>query len=157
MQMDARDLAQHLDHEMDEKIQEIRFTKGQIQENVQNVTRTLIRKVASEEYQLSEITFLCKVLMALGADFAPVAGVLPVKLLLELFGYSIACGLAERFFTAIVTELDRRLEINEEVKAISARHEYNKDVMDGVDIVDTNVVSSLSSSKSSPDDSEEDQ
>ena len=147
IQMDTRDLAQHLDHEMDEKIQETRFTKGQIQENVQNVTRTLIRKVASEEYQLSEITFLCKALMALGTDFAPVAGVLPVKLLLELFGYSIACGLAERFFTAIITELDRMLEINEEVKAVSARHEYNKDAMDGVDIVDTNVVSSLSSSR----------
>jgi hypothetical protein len=147
IQMDARDLAQHLDHEMDEKIQEIRFTKGQIQDNVQNVTRTLIRKVASEEYQLSEITFLCKVLMALGADFAPMAGVLPVKLLLELFGHSIAFGLAERFFTAIITELDRRLEINEEVKALSALDESNKDVMDGVDIVDTSEVSSLSSSR----------
>ena len=146
IQMDTRDLAQQLDHEMDEKIQEISFTKGQIQENVQNVTRTLIRKVASEEYQLSEITFLCKVLMALGADFAPVAGVLPVKLLMELFGYSIACGIAERFFTAIITELDRRLERNEEVKALPGVEEDNKDDVDG-DIVDTNVVSPLSSRK----------
>ena len=147
IQLDARDLAQQLDHEMDEKIQEISFTRGQMQENVQNVTRTLIRKVASEEYQLSEITFLCKVLMALGADFAPVAGVLPVKLLLELFGYSIACGIAERFFTAIITELDRRLERNEEVKALPGVDEDNKDDVDGVNIVDTNIVSPLSSRK----------
>jgi hypothetical protein len=77
---------------------------------IQKVSRTIIRKVATGDYQLSDITFLCKVLIALGADFSPVAGLLPVKVLIELFGYSLVIDLGERFMNAIVKELDKRLQ-----------------------------------------------
>lgn len=83
---------------------------------IQKVSRTIIRKVAMGDYQLSDITFLCKILIALGADFSPVAGLLPVKVLLELFGYSLAIDLGERFMNVLIQELDKRLQwIQDEV------------------------------------------
>jgi len=122
-QTEIEDLAQRLDQRMNEKIQQINLTRIETQQTVQTVTRTLIRKVAADEYDLSEITFLCKVLFALGVDFSAVAGLLPAGILLELFGIGIAAGIAERFFTAIIKELDRRLTIYEEQDK-----EQNKDL-----------------------------
>lgn len=90
-----------------------KYTSQHIQSSVitiQKVSRTIIRKVATGDYQLSDITFLCKILIALGADFSPVAGLLPVKLLLELFGYSLVIDLGERFLNVIIQELDKRLQ-----------------------------------------------
>uniref|UniRef100_A0A7S0ABE7 Uncharacterized protein n=1 Tax=Minutocellus polymorphus TaxID=265543 RepID=A0A7S0ABE7_9STRA len=50
----------------------------------------------------------------MGADFSPVAALLPIKLLLEMFGVALVAGFGERFFTAIAKELDRRLATNED-------------------------------------------
>jgi hypothetical protein len=100
-----------LSHRLDLNFQ--KYTSQRIQSSVitiQKVSRTIIRKVATGDYQLSDITFLCKILIALGADFSPVAGLLPVKLLLELFGYSLVIDLGERFLNVIIQELDKRLQ-----------------------------------------------
>jgi len=114
MQSDSEDLSQRLDQRMEQKIQQIDLSRVEMQQNVQSVTKTLIKKVASDEYDLSEITFLCKVLFALGVDFSAVTGLLPAGILLEVFGVGIACGIGERFFSAVIKELDRRLYSNEE-------------------------------------------
>ena len=107
-------LSKQVDAQIKDRINSLQLANIQKDFSIADITRTIIKKVASGDYQLSDITFLCKVLVVLGADFSPVVGLLPVRLLLELFGYSIVIGLGERFMTAIVTELDRRLERNEQ-------------------------------------------
>lgn len=111
---EALGLSKQVDAQIKDRINSLQLAKIQKDFSIADISRTIIRKVASGDYQLSDITFLCKVLVVLGADFSPVVGLLPVRLLLELFGYSIVIGLGERFMTAIVTELDRRLERNEQ-------------------------------------------
>ncbi len=121
IQSDITDLSAQVDETIQGKINSINSgltmaqqQQQQVQFSINDVTRTLVKKVASGDYQLSDITFLCKILIALGADFTPVAGVLPVRLLIELFGYSTAIDLGERMATALVKELDKRLEMNEQ-------------------------------------------
>jgi len=114
VQLQVMGLSKQVDDQIKDRINSLKLAKIQKDFNIADITRTIIQKVASGDYQLSDITFLCKVLVVLGADFSPVAGLLPVRLLLELFGYSIVIGLGERFMTAIATELDRRLERNEQ-------------------------------------------
>mmetsp|Transcript_13675 Transcript_13675/g.18335 ORF Transcript_13675/g.18335 Transcript_13675/m.18335 type:complete len:208 (+) Transcript_13675:1-624(+) len=102
-------MSQRIDSEIKEKVNN--FT-GQNEYKVGDITRAIIKKVASGEYNFADIVLLSKILIKLGADFSPVATILPVRLLLELFDYSIALELSEKFVKTLSVELDKRLSFS---------------------------------------------
>ena len=67
-------------------------------------------KVAKEEFDLAEVTFFFRILLALGADLSGFSAVLPVSGLVGVFGWSISMGLAERFTQFVAADIHKRLD-----------------------------------------------
>jgi hypothetical protein len=108
---DAKTMSRKVDYIIKKRVDSLASNQNDF--SIIEVTKQLVNKVAKGEYEIGEITFLCKVLIKLGADFSLVAGILPVKLLLDLLGYSLVIGLGERFVTTLCKELDKRIQEND--------------------------------------------
>lgn len=108
---DAKTMSRKVDYIIKKRVDSLASNQNDF--SIIEVTKQLVNKVSKGEYEIGEITFLCKVLIKLGADFSLVAGILPVKLLLDLLGYSLVIGLGERFVTTLCKELDKRIQEND--------------------------------------------
>lgn len=75
-----------------------------------DLTKEITRKVASGQYTLDDLFILLKGLAVIGASVSPVAGFLPVKLLVNLLDYSILNDVAGKVASALAIELDRRVK-----------------------------------------------
>lgn len=77
---------------------------------VGDITKEIIRRVHTGDYELQDILFLCKVLMTFGVGLAPVASFLPAKLLLEMVQFSVLEETSGRLLNALSTTLDQRFK-----------------------------------------------
>ena len=71
------DLSKWLDAKAKAKVQD--YTKKDGDYEFGDISKEIIQRVRSGEYAIDDILFLCKVLIAVGIEFQPVASVLPVK------------------------------------------------------------------------------
>lgn len=75
-----------------------------------DLSKEIIKRAISGEYKLEDIIFLVKIFIALGANFSPVAGALPAKVLIDLLDYNLAAQLGSKVAGILATELDRRMK-----------------------------------------------
>lgn len=101
------DLSKFVDSRIKRQVN--KFTK-QDRYKFGDLTRELLRRVASGEYTWDDLFLLLKALAVFEASISPVAGFLPVKLLVELLNFSLANDVAGRVSSALAMELDRRLK-----------------------------------------------
>jgi hypothetical protein len=101
------DLSKFVDSQIKRQVN--KFTK-QDRYKFGDLTREILRRVASGEYTLDDLFLLLKALAVFEASISPVAGFLPVKLLIELLNFSLANDIAGRVSSALAMELDRRLK-----------------------------------------------
>ena len=62
-----------------------------------------------KEYNLSELTFLFCVLVAVGADLSLVTGFVPFKSLVQVLDLGLTLELSEKVISAFSVELDKRI------------------------------------------------
>lgn len=75
-----------------------------------DLTKEILRRVAAGEYTLDDLFMLLKALAIFEASISPVAGFLPVKLLVELLNFSLLNDVAGKVTSALAMELDKRLK-----------------------------------------------
>jgi hypothetical protein len=91
------------------KLKLTNFTgKGEYQ--IGDVSREIIRRVQTGEYELADIIFLCKVLITFGVGLTPVTSFLPGKLLVEMIQFSIVEETGGRLLNVLSTTLDQRFK-----------------------------------------------
>ncbi|KAL3780306.1 hypothetical protein HJC23_010568 [Cyclotella cryptica] len=101
------DLAKYVDSQIKSQVKS--FTKKERYE-FGDLTRELVRRVGEGEYTLDDLFMLLKALAIFEASISPVAGFLPVKLLVDLLNFSLANDVIGRVSSALAMELDRRLK-----------------------------------------------
>ena len=91
------------------KLKLTNFTgKGDYQ--IGDVSKEIIRRVQTGEYELADIIFLCKVLLTFGVGLTPVKSFLPGKLLMEMVQVSVVEETGGRLLNALSTTLDQRFK-----------------------------------------------
>lgn len=75
-----------------------------------DLTKEVLRKVMNGDYKLEDLVFMCKILLAVGANFSPVASLLPGKLLIEMLEVSLVQEMGGKLVEALSLELDRRMK-----------------------------------------------
>ncbi|KAL3772546.1 hypothetical protein ACHAWU_006744 [Discostella pseudostelligera] len=75
-----------------------------------DMTKEILRRVATGQYTLDDLFMLLKALAIFQASISPIAGFLPVKLLVQLLDYSLLNDVAGRVTSALALELDKRLK-----------------------------------------------
>jgi len=101
------DLSKWVDSKVKEKVND--YT-GKEEYELGDLSKEITKKALSKDYNLGDLVLLCKTLASFGVAFSPVAGVLPVKVLVEMLNLSIASELGERLVGALTLELDRRMK-----------------------------------------------
>lgn len=127
------DLSRHIDKNVKDKVNDLtgksdyefgdlsRFVDSKIKGEVNKFTgkesykvgdlsREMIRRVASGDFTLDDLFMLLKALAIFEASISPVAGFLPVKLLIDLLNFSLANDVAGRVASSLAMELDKRLK-----------------------------------------------
>ena len=74
------------------------------------ISKELIRRVRTGDYKVEDIILLVKVMVTLGAEFSPLASVLPAKLLLEMMNYSLAQEVGGKVLEVVSGALDKRFK-----------------------------------------------
>jgi len=121
---DAKDLSQQVNRGIKDRIDAASL-------NAADVSRTIIKKISTGDFDLADVTFSLRVLMVLGADFSPIASLLPISMLMEVFGFALVSGFGERFFTAIAKEIDTRMLMNEKETLPESKGESSKGYVAG--------------------------
>lgn len=75
-----------------------------------DLTKEILRRVATGQYTMDDLFMLLKALAIFEASISPVAGFLPVKLLVELLNFSLLNDVAGKVTSALAMELDKRLK-----------------------------------------------
>ena len=127
------DLSRHIDRNVKDKVNDLtgksdyefgdlsRFVDSKIKGEVNKFTgkesyrvgdlsKEMIRRVASGDFTLDDLFMLLKALAIFEASISPVAGFLPVKLLIDLLNFSLANDVAGRVASSLAMELDKRLK-----------------------------------------------
>lgn len=127
------DLSRHIDKNVKDKVNDLtgksdyefgdlsRFVDSKIKGEVNKFTgkesyrvgdlsKEMIRRVASGDFTLDDLFMLLKALAIFEASISPVAGFLPVKLLIDLLNFSLANDVAGRVASSLAMELDKRLK-----------------------------------------------
>lgn len=84
-----------------------------------DVTKEILRRVASKDFEWKDMVMLMKVLLSFGVGLNPIASLLPIKFLIDLLNYSIYADVGDRFVGAITLEVDKRMK-----KAFTGDPEY---------------------------------
>mmetsp|Transcript_31224 Transcript_31224/g.46166 ORF Transcript_31224/g.46166 Transcript_31224/m.46166 type:complete len:442 (-) Transcript_31224:3-1328(-) len=85
----------------------LKFT-GKEEYQFGDITKELVRRIVAEEYNLADILLLCKLLLAIGASFSPLAQVLPVKVLLDMLNFSLEQKIGGKILEVVAGSLDER-------------------------------------------------
>lgn len=101
------DLTRALDRKAKEKAAE--FT-GKSDYQVGDISKEILRRVRAGEYKVEDIILLVKIMATLGAEFSPLASVLPAKLLLEMMNYSLAQEVGGKVLEIVTGTLDKRFK-----------------------------------------------
>lgn len=101
------DLSRALDQKAKEKAAE--FT-GKSDYQVGDISKEILRRVREGEYKVEDIILLAKIMVTLGAEFSPLAGILPAKLLLEMMNYSLAQEVGGKVLDIVTQTLDKRFK-----------------------------------------------
>lgn len=101
------DLSRYVDSQIKKQVN--KFTNKERYE-FGDLTREIVRRVSTGEYTLDDLFLLLKALAVFEASISPVAGLFPVKLLIELLNFSLANDVVGRVSSALAMELDRRLK-----------------------------------------------
>lgn len=109
--VEARRLSRQIDTSIKEKVNG--FT-GQSSYEVGDISKAIIAKVANEEFELAEITFFFRILIAAGVDLSGFSAVLPVSGLVGVLGWSVSMGVAERVAQYVTVEINKRVNGNED-------------------------------------------
>jgi len=75
-----------------------------------DLTKEIMKRVAAGSYTLDDLFMLMKGLAIVGASLSPVAGFLPVKLLVELLNFSLLNDVGGKVASSLALELDKRLK-----------------------------------------------
>jgi len=75
-----------------------------------DITKELVRRVASGEVNVGNTILLLKVVLAVGASFGPLAKLLPVTVLLEALNVSLEARIGGRILEALAGALDDRFQ-----------------------------------------------
>ncbi|KAL3807972.1 hypothetical protein ACHAXA_010774 [Cyclostephanos tholiformis] len=75
-----------------------------------DLTKEILKRMASGQYAMDDIFILLKALAMLGASISPVAGFLPVRMLVETLNFSLANDVAGKVTSTLAMELDKRLK-----------------------------------------------
>ena len=59
---------------------------------------------------MEDLVILFKTLLSFGVGLSPVAGLLPVRLLVEMLNYSIAGDVGNKLIASLAQEIDRRVK-----------------------------------------------
>ena len=86
----------------------LRFT-GKSQYQFGDLSKELLRRVASAEYNLSDLMLLFKVLLAVGVSIAPVTMTLPASVLLEMLNVSLEQRLGGKLVETLASSVDARI------------------------------------------------
>ena len=97
---------------------------GSDEYNFGDLTKEIVRRVASGSYTLDDLFMLLKAMSLVGASLSPVAGFLPVKLLVELLNFSLMNDIAGKVTSSLAIELDKRLK-----KSLLGDEDYTRSVL----------------------------
>jgi len=75
-----------------------------------DITKEIMKRVASGKYTMDDLFMLLKAMALVGASLSPVAGFLPVKMLVELLNLSLANDAMGKVTSVLALELDKRLK-----------------------------------------------
>mmetsp|Transcript_31523 Transcript_31523/g.47040 ORF Transcript_31523/g.47040 Transcript_31523/m.47040 type:complete len:326 (-) Transcript_31523:19-996(-) len=102
------DLTKYLDERAKSKASE--FTKKD-EYVVGDISKEVVRRAWNGEYDFNDMILLLKVLAAFGfTTFSPVANVLPVKMLLEMYDVSLEVEVGGRLVRFLAEALDKRFK-----------------------------------------------
>lgn len=111
------DLSKWIDGKVKENVN--KFTGKESVYEFGDLTKELVRRASTRDYNLEELFMLVKGILSLGISFSPVAGLLPVKVLVDLLNFSLINDVGNKAVTAVTNELDRRMK-----KAVTGDSEY---------------------------------
>lgn len=111
------DLSRWIDGKVKENVN--KFTGKESEYEFGDLTKELVRRASTHNYDLEELFMIMKAIMSLGVSFSPVAGMLPVKVLVEMLNFSLLNDVGNKAVGAITHELDRRMK-----KAITGDSDY---------------------------------
>jgi len=75
----------------------------------QDLTGEVYNRTLSGDINLKDVILLVKVVASLGISFTPLAGVLPLKLLIELLSVGLAQEIGNRVMEIVANEVDKRI------------------------------------------------
>ena len=75
-----------------------------------DLTKEIMKRVASGKYTMDDLFMLLKAMALVGASLSPVAGFLPVKMLVELLNFSLVNDAMGKVTSVLALELDKRLK-----------------------------------------------
>ena len=101
------DLTRSLDQKSKEKA--VQFT-GKTDYQVGDLSKEILRRAKEGDYKVEDIVLICKIMVTVGAEFSPLASMLPAKLLLEMMNYSLAQEVGGKFLEVIMQTLDKRFK-----------------------------------------------
>jgi len=97
--------------DIDQKIKsKVNGFTGDEDYQIGNISKAIVRKIATKEYDISELTLLFRILLALGADLSVVTGFLPFAILVQTLNLAITLELGEKLVTAFSVELNKRVD-----------------------------------------------
>mmetsp|Transcript_7658 Transcript_7658/g.10914 ORF Transcript_7658/g.10914 Transcript_7658/m.10914 type:complete len:490 (+) Transcript_7658:27-1496(+) len=73
-----------------------------------DITKELLRRIVSAEYDMNDIALFLKIMVAVGASIGPLAKVLPVTVLLEMLNVSLERQIGGKFLDTLASSLDDR-------------------------------------------------
>ena len=82
---------------------------GKTEYHFGDITKELLRRSTSADYNLQDVLLLLKVLLAIGASFAPLAKILPVTMLLDMLNVSLEARVGKGILEMLAGSLDERL------------------------------------------------
>ena len=77
---------------------------------VGDISREVLRRLRSGEYSKEDIMLVLKIIAIVGANFQPIAAVLPMKVLLEMVEVSLAQDLSSKVVEMLTSEVDGRMK-----------------------------------------------
>jgi hypothetical protein len=81
---------------------------GKTDYQVGDVTKELLRRIVSSDYNLSDMILLLKVVLTIGATFGPLAKAIPITVLLEMLNVSLEKEIGGKIIETIAMSLDDR-------------------------------------------------
>jgi len=103
------DLSRWLDQKGKEKVGNL-AAKDFSDYQVGDITKEVMRRVRSGDYQSHDVFLALRILLSAGASLTPIAGVLPLKLLIELVNLGLAQDLTGRLMEVLAGSLDERVK-----------------------------------------------